>query len=60
MKKYALNCPDALRDPKKGITISTQFVYYNLEDALEHKKASDNWAKMVGEEPRAYIEIIDD
>lgn len=60
MKKYALNCPDALKNPKKGTTISTQFIYYNLEDALDHKKACDEWAEMVGKKPRAYIEIIED
>lgn len=56
MKKYILNCPNALKNPKKGLTISTQFIYDTLEDALKHKKLCDIWDKEQGKEPTSYIE----
>lgn len=59
MKEYVLNCPNALRNPKRGLTISTQFIYQSLEEALKHKEMCDNYDKAQGEEPKAYIEEIE-
>lgn len=60
MKKYAFSCPDALKNPKKGMTISTQFVYDTLSDALEHKKCCEEWDELTGKKHEIHIEIIDD
>lgn len=56
MKEYVLHCPDALRNPKKGLIISTFFTYNKLEDALKHKELCDIWDKDQGREPTTYIE----
>ncbi len=56
MKEYVLNCPNALRNPKKGLIISTQFIYNTLADALKHKELCDIWDKEQGKEPTSYIE----
>lgn len=56
MKEYVLNCPNALRNPKKGLVISTQFIYDTLSEALEHKALCDVWDREQGREPTSYIE----
>lgn len=59
MKEYVLNCPNALRNPKRGLIISTQFFYDTLEEALAHKEMCDIWDRDHGREPRTYIEELE-
>lgn len=56
MKEYILNCPNALRNSKKELTISTKFIYDTLADALKHKELCDIWDREQGKEPTTYIE----
>lgn len=53
--EYTLVCPDAIIVKQKDLKINTYFTYSNKEEALEHKKACDQWDKELGINPRSYI-----
>lgn len=53
--KYVLTCPNAAENKETGVTLTTKFVYDTYEEAIEHKKACESWAKLKGEEDKSYI-----
>lgn len=53
--QYTLVCPNALINKKRGLSITTSFTYESKKEALEHKKACDEWDNSLGRKPRSYI-----
>lgn len=59
MKEYILTCPNALKVPAKGLVISTQFAYTDLDDALRHKAMCDDFDISQGVKPKSYIQEVE-
>ena len=53
--EYTLVCPEAAKN-KDGVTLTTKFTYATYEEAAEHKRLCEEWAKTTGKKDKSYIE----